>query len=200
MTVTPPPISDFAAVTARQLDAVDAFHRARRTAERAAVASTQSREARMDASRRLDVLRRQHQAIVDRADVAIRQSGQLLSTDRGVTAIVAHRQEWFTRKVELALDRHGVTVLGHTSIGAEAVGWAVAEQPDLLVVEDSLAMLPGEQVVREVRQYCDRTLIAVQVAQPDRVAPMLAAGADAVHVRMVPPDVVVDELFRLLPV
>jgi hypothetical protein len=199
LSTTPSSTSDLASVTARQLAAIEAFHRARHAAELAAASARQTRESRMDASRRIEVLRRQHEAIIDRADEAIRHSSDLLSTPRRLTAIVAHRQEWFTRKVGLALDRRGVTVLGHTYIGAEAVGWAVAEQPDLLVVEDTLAMLSGEQVVREVREYCDRTLITAQVAQADRIAPMLAAGANAVHVRLVPPDIIVDELLRLLP-
>lgn len=48
----------------QQLDAVARFNRARRMREDAAAASARSRELRMDAARSLDVLHRQHSAVV----------------------------------------------------------------------------------------------------------------------------------------
>jgi hypothetical protein len=177
---------------------MEAFHRARHAVERAGERAVQSREVRMDAARRIDVVRREHRALIERAEEAIRNSGQLLAPRRAGTAIVAHRQEWFTRKIGAVLAERGILVLGHTDVGADAVGWAIAEQPDLVVVEDSLAMVTGEQAVREIRQYCERTVIGAQVPYSDRVAPMLDAGADVVHVRAVPPVQVVEELLALV--
>lgn len=200
MTSTLPDIDrSIAAVTQRQLRAMEAFHDARHAAERAAALAAQSREARMDAARRMEVLRRQHAAVVERTEQAIRESGALLRTTRTTTAVVAHRQEWFTRKVEHALEQRGVSVLAHTAVGADAVGYALAEQPDLVIVDDTLAMLSGEDVVREVRHYCPTAVIGAQVAYSDRLAQMLDAGASAVYVRAVPPELLVEELLGLVP-
>ena len=48
-------------------------------------------------------------------------------------------------------------------------------------------MVPGEQVVRDVRSYCPDTVVAAQVAYGDRVGALLHAGASAVFTRRVPP-------------
>jgi CheY-like chemotaxis protein len=184
-------------VTARQIAAVDAFHRARRVAEQAAAAAASSREMRMDLARRVEVMRREHHAIMERAEHALRDSGRLLAR-RAPTAFVAHRQEWFTGKVTGLLQAHGVDVLGRTDVGADMVGWALAEQPDLVLVDDTLAMLPGVDVVRQIRRYCDTTVIGATVGYSDRIQAMLDAGASTVHVRAVPPAKVVDDLMALL--
>ena len=198
---TPPPVSSaLAERTARQLAQLDAFHKARRITEQAAAAAAASRERRMDSARRLEILRREHEAILERTELALRRSGQPLRC-ASPTAIVAHRQEWFTGKVTEALRSRGVEVLAHTDVGADAVGWAVVEQPDLVLVDDTLAMLPGEDVVREIRRYCPgSTVIGALVPYSDRVGAMLDAGASTVHVRSIPPAQVVDELVALLPV
>jgi DNA-binding NarL/FixJ family response regulator len=112
--------------------------------------------------------------------------------------VVAHRHAWFAGKVTELLEARGVRVLGSTVVGPEAVGWAVADQPDLVVVDDTLAMLPGRQVVRQLRRLCPHAVVAAQTATSDGVAPLLEAGASTVHVRAVPPDVVVDEALALL--
>jgi CheY-like chemotaxis protein len=195
----PVPIAHrLAEATARQIAAVDAFHRARRAAEQAAAVAAASRETRMDLARRVEVLRRQHQAILQRAEHALRDSGSLLAWTNPRTAFIAHRQEWFTSKVTALLGAHGVHVLGHTDVGADVVGWALAEQPDLVLVEDCLAMVPGVDVVRQIRQYCDTTVIGALVAYNDRIAAMLEAGATTVHVRAVPPAQVVDDVVAVL--
>ena len=181
----------------RQLAAVEAWHRRRRMAEDAALAGQRSREQRLDLARRMDVVREQHRAIVARTDAQLRTSAQLLRADRP-RALVVHRNAWFTDKVVAALGAGGVELIARLENGAEAVGVAVAEQPDLLLVEDSLPMLPGEAVVREVRALSPGTLIAAQVAHDTGVGPMLAAGVRAAWVRRVPPADVAAGLLELL--
>jgi CheY-like chemotaxis protein len=63
--------------------------------------------------------------------------------------------------------------------GADAVGVVAAEQPDLLLVEDRLPMVSGEQVIAGVRTFSPNTLIAAQVAYSDRVGALLDAERQA---------------------
>jgi len=181
-----------------QLQALESWHRARRLAERAAEVTTASRESRMDLDRRLEVIRAQHQAIIERTEHQLRSSVRLMRELPPRRAVIAHRNEWFASKLTADLETHGVEVLARLENGAEAVGLSVAEQPDLLVVEDRLAMLSGEDVVREVRQYAPETLIAAQVAYEDRIGALLEAGADRAYTRRMPPADVARDLVELV--
>lgn len=183
----------------QQLAAVDRWHEARRSAQQSVQRSAESREARMDLSRRLDVIRAEHRAIVERTDAQLRSSVELLQRRSPRRAIIAHRNAWFTDKVAADLGRRGVTVVATLTNGAEAVGAAVAEQPDLLLVEDSLPMVSGEEVVREVRRFASLTRIGAQVSYDDRIAAMLEAGAHSAYTRRVPPADVAAALVGLLP-
>lgn len=178
-------------LTTRQLHAIDAFHRARRGAERAAEVAARSRETRMDASRRLDVVRREHEALIARTHEQLRMSQALLHHSRP-TAVVAHRSGWFAGKVAELLGERGLQVVALVDNGADAVGAAIAEQPDLVIVEDTLAMVPGEEVVREVREFCPQSVIAAQTAYADGVEAMLAAGATTAFTRRLRPAEAVD--------
>ena len=185
-------------LAAQQLQAIARFNDARRTAESAAAVVARSREMRMDVARSLEVLRREHDAVVRRAHEQLGLTGSLLRVRQERRVVIAHRNQWFVGKLVHALQEHGVRVVAQVDNGADAVGIAVAEQPDLLVVEDTLAMVPGEQVVREVRSYCPGTLVAAQVAHGDRVGPLLHAGASAVFTRQVAPLDAVDQMLELL--
>ena len=185
-------------LAAQQLQGIDRFNRARRTAAEAAAATTRSRELRMDASRQLEVVRRQHEALISRAHEQLRLSGALLRGSAERRTVLAHRNEWFLEKLARSLAEGGITVVARLDNGADAIGLAVAEQPDLLLVEDSLAMVSGEQVVREVRQYSPDTLIAAQVDHGGRVGAFLDAGAVSVFTRQVTPGEVADGLRALL--
>ena len=182
----------------QQLEGIDRWHDARRAAQRAAEQSAASREARMDLARRMDVIRAEHRAIVERTDAHLRSSVELLQRTAPRRAIVVHRNGWFTEKVCADLESRSIVVVATLSNGAEAVGAVVAEQPDLLLVEESLPMLTGEDVVREVRRFAPLTRIGAQVAHDDRIARMLEAGADSAYTRRVPPADVVQDLCGLV--
>ena len=185
-------------LAAQQLQAITRFNDARRMAEGAAAAVARSREMRMDVARSLEVLRREHDAVVRRAHEQLRVTGSMLRGTPGRRVVIAHRNDWYVGKVTAALQDRGLLVVARVDNGADAVGIAVAEQPDLLLVEDTLAMLPGEQVVRDVRSYCPQTLIAAQVSHGDRVGALLQAGAGAVFTRQVPPAEAVTGMLDLL--
>ena len=182
----------------QQLAAIDRWHEARRSTQQAAQRTTASREARMDLARRLDVIRAEHRAIVERTDAQLRSSVELLQRTTVKRAIVVHRNTWFIDKVATDLGLHAIQVVARLTNGAEAVGAVVAEQPDLLLVEDSLPMMSGEDVVREVRTFAPLTRIGAQVAYDDRIAAMLEAGAHSAYTRRVPPADVATALAGLL--
>lgn len=187
-----------AELTRMQLQAVAAWHRARHVAEVAARSREASREVRMDLNRRLEVLRAQHAAIVKRADAQLARSVHLLSRDVPLRAVVVHRNAWYVGKLNDTLTDAGVEVIGSVENGAAAVGVVVAEQPDLLLVEDVLPMLPGEQVVRDARRFSPETLIVAQVDYSERIAAMLEAGARTAFTRQVPPQEVGERVLELL--
>ena len=184
----------------QQLAAIERFLAARATVAEVAQAAERSREMRMDAARALEVTRRQHDALVARSHAQLRASGDLLHQRAPRRAVLVHRSEWFLAKVSALLAVSGVEVVAQLENGADAIGAAVAEQPDLVLVEDTLAIVPGEQVVRAVRGYCPGTLVVAQVAYGDSVAAMLDAGAATVFTRQVPPADVVRDLLELVAV
>jgi CheY-like chemotaxis protein len=185
-------------LAAQQLEAVERFNRACRMREDAAEAAARSRELRMDAARSIEVLRRQHDAVVSRAHEQLRASGKLLRSTAARRVVLASRNQWLVGKLQQALEERGVQVVARTDNGADAVGLVVAEQPDLVLVEDTLAMLPGLEVIREVRRFSPETVVTAQAAYGDRVGQLLDAGASAVYTRRIPPADVALSLLRLV--
>lgn len=173
---------------ADQLAAVDAWNRARRAAEHALAESGTTREGALDARRRLSALRRESDALRARTAHALRASGELLQAAGPPRALLVHRQEWLRRALTTSLEDEGVSVLAALDDGAEGVGWAVAEQPDLLLVEELLPTLTGVEVVRRIRAFSPRTVVAVQVGSEARVQDVLDAGAHLAVPRRVRPD------------
>jgi hypothetical protein len=199
-TAQPPGRSSELDLASRQLRAIERFTQAQRRALEASASAARSREMGMDDARRMEVIRREHQALVGRAQEQPRRSGDLLRDSARRRVVLAHRNEWFSQVLADQLEDRGWGVVARISNGADAVGVAVAEQPELLLVEDSLAMVSGEQVVREVRTFCPQTVVAAQVAYGDRVAALLEAGAAAVWTRKVPPREVALGLMELVAV
>ena len=185
-------------LAAQQLRAVERFNRARHLREGAAADAARSREMRMDAARSLDVLRHQHEAVVRRAHEQLQASGRLLRSVADRRAVLAHRDDWLRRTVARALEDHGVQVVAGTDNGADAVGIIVAEQPDLVLVEDALSMLAGLEVIRDVRRFSPGTVVTAKAAYGDRVGQLLDAGATTVFTRQVPPADVALSLLKLV--
>lgn len=181
-----------------QIRAIDRWNAARRAAEAAAQSAARSRESRLDLSRRLDISRREHASLVARTDGHLRASARTLATKAPTRAVLVHRHEWFRAKVADALRARAIAVVAQLDNGADAVGVVVAEQPDLLLVEDSLAMLSGEEVLREVGQYAHATIAAAQVSHDDRMGALLDAGAHAVWTRRVAPQDVARQMAALV--
>ena len=183
-------------LTEQRARAIERFTQARVMAEQAATAADRSREARNELSRRLQVLRRQHDALAARTSEQRVRTSQVLGSAAPRRAVIAHRDGRFVHAVIGALGDAGVEVVARLDNGADVVGLAVAEQPDLVLVDDALEMLPAREVVRALREYCPQTLV---VAQVDGAGSALReAGAAMVLAREVPPAHAASALLRLV--
>lgn len=179
----------------RQAGAIDAWLTARRQREQTLQSSPLNRDERLDAAREIDALRRTHEAIKERCSRDLDADLDALRC-LGVTAVVAHRQKWFVDKLALLLGGHGVTVLVGTDNGAEALGAVVAEQPDIVLVGSSLAMMHGWALLAQSRLYAPGALLVAQACDAQEAAQMRAA-ADSVFLRHHPPAVVAESLAAL---
>lgn len=181
-----------------QLRGIEQLTRARHMAEDAAASAARSRETRMDAARELEILRRHQDALITRTHEQLQESGTHALGTAATTVVLVHRNEWFAGKLSQVLRESGCVVLPRVENGADAVGLLAAEQPDLVLVEDKVSMLPAARVVRQIRRLCPGTIVAAQVAHGDDVGPMLDAGAAHVFTRQVPPAEVAAALLSLL--
>ena len=171
---------------AQQLRAIDRFNRIRHMREEAAAAAARSRKMRLDAARSMHVLRRQHTAVVARTHEHLQESVRLLRETAERRVVLAHRNNWFLGTIARALEDQCVRVVACTDNGADAVGLIVAEQPDLVLIEDRLTMLPGLEVIREIRCLSPQTVVTAQVGYGHRVGPLRSAGASTVFAQDVP--------------
>lgn len=178
-----------------QLDGVTSWQVEARAREVADGAVTDSREARMDAQRRLDALRRTHRALLDRADGDHVLTGLDVARPR---AVLVHRNDWVLERLSQALTGCGLLVVAAARDGADALGIVVAEQPDLLFLEDRLPSVPTAAVLASVLVHARHTLVAVQVEHDEAAPAMFDAGAAAVFNRRVPTDVLAVQLAELL--
>lgn len=181
-----------------QLAAIDLWNSTRRDRLQALTVSGSSREGRLDASRQREALNRAHQALLAQLDQALAAETSRMQVSTSPTAVLAHRQQWFTQRVARALVALGVHVTAVVDNGADALGVIVAEQPHLLLVEEALPMLTGRQVLAEAAFFSPTTHIAVQVPVSDRIGDFLEAGARTVMTRQVPPSDVAQSMWVLL--
>ena len=188
----------FDELAARQTAAVHAWNDVRAVREQAASVASDSREARQELGRRMDVIRRSHAALRARTDLKRQQFVHQPGGQAPRRVVLAHRQEWFRQRMSAELVTLGLEVLAELDNGADAVGVCVAEQPDLLFVEDSLPMVAGEAVIREVLQFAPGTVAGVQVGYDERMTALYEAGAAVVFRRQVPPAEVARELGQLV--
>ena len=187
-------------LTADQLRGIDAYTRAARAAEAASAAAASaelSREMRLDLSRRLEARRREQKALLARAARHLEDSARALWTSRP-RAVVVHRNAWLRTALSDRLASSGVEVLAALDNGADGAGVVVAEQPEVLLVEDRLPSLSGLEVLERAREFSPRTLVAAHLAGTAELDAFLQRGARAVFTRRLPPAVMADELVGCL--
>ena len=89
-----------------------------------------------------------------------------------------------------------MTVLVSTDNAADALGVVIAEQPDIVLVGDRLAMLPVDVLLTQVRRFAPDALLAVAASDLQR-AGAWRAQVDAVFFRHQRPKDVADTLSAL---
>lgn len=183
---------------AAQLRGLALWHAARRAGQQPTRSGRWIREDRLDARRRLDARQREHQAIMCRLDLALREAPEPMSSAVPSRAVVAHRHAWTRDKLSAELSKRGIDVLCAVDNGADAVGVCVVEQPSLLVVDELLAMRTGCEVAVDVRRFCSNTFVAGYVENEAAIGGLLDAGASTVYTRRTPPAVAVEQFAALL--
>ncbi len=183
-----------------QLAAIANWHAVRRAEERSARtdAASASRQQRLEHNRRMDVLRCEHEAMIQRTHEQLCESAAPLRTTAPRRAVLALHSLWFGRVVAACLAEGGVCVVAHRANGAEAVGIAVAEQPDLVLVGAVLPMVSGEQVIQEVCAFAPDAVVAARAQHDGQIGPLLEAGARIAFTRRVSPADVSRELCLML--
>ncbi len=182
---------------AEQLAALERWHARRRSTEEAVELRGLNREFRLDLERRQMVRARQHEALLAQAAVQLAESAKLLRVRRP-RAVLVHRNDWLRGRVAEGLAASGVDVVSQLSDGADAVGVTVAEQPDLLLVEDSLPTMTGVEVLRAVGEFCAGTRLAAHAGTDTQLTGLLDAGAAKAFPRRTTPAEMVRELIGLV--
>ena len=177
-----------------QVAGIDAWNRARSRRQDVADATAVSREMRQDLARRTEARRRTQEAVLNRADNHLRQSGKLLLSSPRCRAVLVHRNAWLREKVAAGLRDSGVQVVASLEDGADAIGTLVVEQPDIVFVEDRLPSVTGLQVVRQARRFAKGSVVAAHLLDGAQVDVFLGAGADVVFTRRISPADMVREL------
>lgn len=177
-----------------QLAGIDTFHRLTQPGQQLLT----SREERMDAARASDVSTSVRAALVERTGLGLTGAGEPLCWPSPPRAVLAVRHEWFRTMMGAALVKRGIDVIAQPENGAEALGIVIAEQPDLLLAQDKLAMLSGVELITLVRQCSPVTLSVGQVSYIDEIESMIDAGAVTACTRRTAPDDVADQMVGLL--
>ena len=176
---------------------LEEFRRARSTPIEVGPGHGAAREARAERERRQAVRDREQQALLARLEA--RRSGGDPGCSGRPRAVVVHRAAWLRESLCQALMRSGVVVVEMHEDGAAGLGAVVAEQPDLVVVQQQLPWRDGLDVVREVRRYAPDARVAVHLDQPDAEERARDAGAHVVFRRSTRPADMVPELLALAP-
>jgi CheY-like chemotaxis protein len=180
-----------------QLQALDRWNARQAVLEATDAVLAGSREAKLDAARRLDVQRQEQAALLARAAQHMERTRAILGRTQA-RAVIAHRNAWFRDKVAGHWAERVVEVVAAVDNGTEAVAALVIEQPDLVLVEDLLPGLDGTEVLARAHTYAPRAVLATQVRHAQSAEPFVLAGAHAVFSRRIPPVDVALEMLRCL--
>jgi CheY-like chemotaxis protein len=177
---SPDPMTVLAERLVRQLEGLERWHavRAARLADLDLRLSASSRDERLVAGRQRDALERAHAVVEEQAGEQLRTG--LQPSAGASTLLVAHPQPWTAERLSARLGDLGMCVIAQDGNGADALGRLVAEQPDVLVVNDVLSMLSGVQLIEEARLLAPATRVVALVSGSAGFALAQEAGAHAV--------------------
>ncbi len=140
-----------------------------------------AKEIRLDEERVRAARRRQQETLQARAAMSLAAAPPPVASTDQLRAVVIHPHVYQRRTLVKALTSDGrCVVIADASDGAAAVGLAVIEQPDLVLLSQQMTYMTGFEAAPEIRRYAPRTTIAMQVAGSEYFDVALAAGAHAV--------------------
>lgn len=189
---------DELSLATRQLQAIDAWNRARRQVEGRSQRSGPGAQVPAEPATRRAVLRRKHQALVDRTHAQLAASGAVLRSTAAHRLVVVHRDTDFATRLTQALVGAPLALSGWAVDGADGVGLAVAEQPDVVLLEESPLSVPIDEALADLRTYCPQAGLVVQVGDTQRVGDLLRSGTAMVLHRQLPVEQVVARLRALV--
>ena len=180
-----------------QLGGLAAWHAALAYEDSAGGAAL-TREMHLDLARRVHARSRERRALEERAAEQLEQSARVREAHVRPRAILVHRDGWLRGRVALALQEHGIWVVGSFEDGADGAGALVVEQPEILFVEDRLPTLTGLQVLERARDFAPASVTGVQLVDVTEAPRYRAAGAAAAFSRRLRPAEIADELVGAL--
>jgi CheY-like chemotaxis protein len=142
-------------------------------------------------------LDRQRCALTARTHEQLMHSGAPLHSDLPRRLVLAHRNDWFVERLEESLRGTGLLMVSRVRDADEAVGCVVAEQPDVLLVEDELPGMEVVALVQEVLRCSPACAVGVRVQDCEQVGRLLDAGGAFVCHRQLPPAEVAQQLVQL---
>lgn len=151
-----------------QLSAIDAWQAARNDRYAAALARLGDASTRADAADRLERLARRQQALLDRTDAP-----PPLRTRRRTglrTVLVGHDV------TDLLTPRCDLDVLAHLLDVDHAVGVAVAEQPDAVVVGLDLPLLALAEAIADLTTFCPGARVCGYGGTPSTARMLVQTG------------------------
>jgi CheY-like chemotaxis protein len=179
-----------------QISAMRAWSRHAEATKRAPASAVVVREHRADARARRESLLRTQQAMVDRTSRPVDDTFDLFMSGKAL-ALVVHPSAWMRGKLWQGLTDLGLEVLATCADGAEGLGIAIVEQPDLVLLDDRISSSTGLELLGDLRTY-SHAMVAAQVEDERQMGAMLDGGASAVFSRRVPPAVMVEAVSALV--
>lgn len=186
-------------LAAARRQAIDAWERADRALEATTRIAPRQQAVRLDLDRQHGARQREHAALLARSAELLELGGERLA----VRAVLAHSDARLRDLLTQELTEAGVRIVGAFDDGADAAGAAVAEQPELVLLQDLLPTMDGLQVLRRVRTLVPGVVTGVHMLALTTVGCFVDGGVDvAFAARTTPADMarqLVDCLRRSCP-
>jgi DNA-binding NarL/FixJ family response regulator len=135
----------------------------------------------------------------------IRQTRRLLhsavaptGSNSRCTVVLGHRDRGFTQDLGAALATTRLHLVASRSDAAAAAACIIAEQPDVVLVEQALPGMPTAELLEQIRCRSPRTVVAVLADDPVVMGRLLDGGATSAFHSQFPPEELARELARMV--
>jgi hypothetical protein len=136
-----------------QVRVIDAWARSTRPARDAAEVVGHPARKRVDLGPRMESRRREQAALIARVDQRLRASGQPLFGPGPVRACSLTATKGCQARWRRGSRRTACVIVGVSGDDADAAGAIIAEQAELVILQDRLPSLAGSELVQRVREF-----------------------------------------------